>query len=68
MVGKEGFEPSTARVSDENSNQLSYLPLIYKLATHKGIEPLSPDRQSGIIAVILMSRINKLILVQVVGR
>lgn len=37
------------------------LPLNYKsifMAVHEGIEPSSPDRQSGIITFILMNRIG----------
>ena len=35
MVGRDGFEPPTFRVSAEGSNQLSYLPM----ESEGGIEP-----------------------------
>ena len=35
LVGRDGFEPPTFRVSAEGSNQLSYLPM----ESEGGIEP-----------------------------
>ena len=41
MVGLNGLEPSTSRLSGVRSNQLSYRPLIFYMERVKGIEPSS---------------------------
>ena len=43
MVGQNGLEPSTSRLSVECSNQLSYWPTMVEI---KGFEPLTPCLQS----------------------
>src|SRR3954463_4593933 len=39
MVGLNGLEPSTSRLSGVRSNQLSYRPIIFYMERVKGIEP-----------------------------
>ena len=41
MVGLNGLEPSTSRLSGVRSNQLSYRPIIFYMERVKGIEPSS---------------------------
>ena len=43
MVGSNGIEPSTSRLSGARSNHLSYEPMMVEI---KGIEPLTPCLQS----------------------
>ena len=53
MVGTNGLEPSTSRLSGVRSNHLSYAPIFtlfapffFLLVEIKGIEPLTPCLQS----------------------
>ena len=53
MVGLNGLEPSTSRLSGVRSNHLSYAPIFtlfapffFLLVEIKGIEPLTPCLQS----------------------
>ena len=43
LVGTNGLEPSTSRLSGVRSNHLSYAPVLVEI---KGIEPLTPCLQS----------------------
>ena len=58
LVGSNGFEPSTSRLSGARSNQLSYEPILVAVLYHsfpsldlsqvvemKGFEPLTPCLQ-----------------------
>lgn len=57
MVDGRGLEPQTSGLQP---NAFPVKLTIHNiLATYKGIEPLSPDRQSGIITFILISHIDK---------
>ena len=44
MVGWNGLEPSTSRLSAECSNQLSYQPILVDM---NGIEPMTPACKAG---------------------
>ena len=43
MVGREGVEPSTSRLSGVRSNHLSYRPILEGQQTQPLVEPVAPE-------------------------